>query len=130
MMDTYLIPWKKYATFTGRATRKEYWTFYLVNTIIGVLFGFMHGNDMVRLMGGGDFQLTLLSIVFFLFLWAALIPTIAVVVRRLHDIGRSGWWWLISFVPLLGGLILLIMLLLDSQPGANEYGPNPKEMPA
>lgn len=129
-MDTYLDPWKKYATFTGRATRKEYWTFYLVNTAIFVLLGFIHGNDMMRLMGGGGFQFTIFSTALFLFFWAVLIPTIAVVVRRLHDIGRSGWWWLISFIPFLGGLILVIMLLFDSQPGTNEYGPNPKGVEA
>lgn len=59
---------------------------------------------------------------------AVLIPSLAVTVRRLHDIGRSGWWLLIAFIPLIGALILLIFTVLDSKPGSNQYGPDPKGM--
>jgi uncharacterized membrane protein YhaH (DUF805 family) len=61
--------------------------------------------------------------------WGVVLPSIAVQVRRLHDIGRSGWWLLIVFVPLAGLLVLLRFDLMDSQPGQNQYGPNPKEYP-
>jgi uncharacterized membrane protein YhaH (DUF805 family) len=61
-----------------------------------------------------------------LFVLATLIPTIAVLVRRLHDTDRSGWWALLNLVPLVGGLVLLVFTVLDSQPGANRFGPNPK----
>jgi uncharacterized membrane protein YhaH (DUF805 family) len=59
---------------------------------------------------------------------ASFIPSIALGVRRLHDIGYSGWWLLIGFVPFVGGILLLVFALMDSQPGTNRYGPNPKEI--
>ncbi|BDP42173.1 hypothetical protein DAETH_21420 [Deinococcus aetherius] len=57
---------------------------------------------------------------------ATFLPTLAVNIRRLHDTGRSGWWYLIAFVPLVGGIVLLIFAVMDSQPGTNKWGPNPK----
>ena len=106
----------KYAVFSGRARRKEYWYFFLFNVIVGFIIGFL----------GGAMQkpkaMTALSIAFTL---AFLLPSIAVAVRRLHDTGKSGWWLLINFVPF-GGLILLIFMIMDSTPGDNMYGPNPK----
>lgn len=126
-MDTYLTPWRKYATFKGRASRKEFWTFYLVNTAIVLFFGSIHSHGLIRLMSG-SFELSGLSTVLFLFVWAALMPTLAVIVRRLHDLGRTGWWVLLGFLPVIGGLVLLIMLLFDGQSSTNQYGPNPKSM--
>ena len=67
----------------------------------------------------------LLQIIFAL---ALLVPSIALAVRRLHDIGKSGWWYLIVFIPIIGILVLLYFFVLDSQPGSNQYGPNPKGM--
>ena len=107
-MNYYLEVLKKYAVFSGRARRAEYWYFYLFNFIIGVLFA-------IGTLGG-------------IYSLAVLIPSIAVTVRRLHDTNHSGWWLLISFIPFFGGIILLIFLLQDSQPGENQYGPNPKEV--
>lgn len=57
---------------------------------------------------------------------AVLIPAIAVGVRRLHDTGRSGWWMLIALVPFIGSIVLIVFFVLDSDPGTNQYGPNPK----
>ena len=70
------------------------------------------------------------ALVYLAYLWslAVFIPSLAVSVRRLHDIGRSGWWLLLSLIPLVGAIILIIWYCTDSQPGANQYGPNPKEM--
>lgn len=119
-----------YADFRGRARRREYWTFYLINTLISVVLSL---PSLVQVVTAPDPEtvtpsgLALLSLIaaglYSLFM---LIPSLAVSVRRLHDTGRSGWWYLINFVPLVGGLILLIFLVLDSQPGANRWGPNPK----
>lgn len=119
-----------YADFQGRARRREYWMFYLINTLISVVLYLPFllqtvtapdpeavtptGLALISLIAGGLYSLFIL------------IPSLAVSVRRLHDTGRSGWWYLINFVPLIGGLILLIFLVLDSQPGANRWGPNPK----
>jgi uncharacterized membrane protein YhaH (DUF805 family) len=114
-MNWYLDVLKnKYATFDGRARRKEYWMFFLVNLIISLVLGFIEG-----IFGGPG----LLGLLYSL---AVLIPSIAVTVRRLHDTGRSGWWILIGLIPVIGWIVLLVFMLMDSQPGSNQYGPNPK----
>jgi uncharacterized membrane protein YhaH (DUF805 family) len=119
-MNWYLEVLKKYAVFSGRARRKEYWMFFLFNLIITFvlilidsLMGTISPQSGLGLLSG-------------LYSLAVLIPSIAVTIRRLHDTGRSGWWILISLVPVLGGIVLLIFMVLDSEPGANQYGPNPK----
>ena len=114
IVEWYLKPFKKYADFTGRARRKEYWTFVLVNFLISII-----------LSGGGQAGTgpQILSSLFSLFV---LIPSLAVAVRRLHDIGRSGFWLFILFIPIIGFFVILFFLLQDSEPGSNEYGPNPK----
>lgn len=111
-MDWFLLALKQYATFSGRARRKEYWYFVLFYLMVLI------GLSLLDALLGFD----LLSTVFVL---AMLLPNIAVGVRRLHDTGRSGWWLLIGMVPLLG-LVLIYFLVLDSEPGDNPYGPNPK----
>jgi uncharacterized membrane protein YhaH (DUF805 family) len=120
-MSWYLEVLKKYAVFSGRARRMEYWMFVLFNIIIIVvlaLIDYLTGTFSPRagvgLLGG-------------LYSLAVLIPSIAVTVRRLHDTGRTGWWILIGLIPVIGNIVLLIFMVLDSEPGANEYGPNPKE---
>lgn len=113
-MNWYLEVLKKYAVFGGRAQRKEYWFFVLFNLIITLVLGFVEG------FAGGP---GVLSAVYGL---AVLIPSIAVTVRRLHDTDRTGWWLLIALIPLIGTIILLVFMLLDSSPGQNQYGSNPK----
>jgi uncharacterized membrane protein YhaH (DUF805 family) len=128
-MNWYLVPWQKYADFDGRARRKEYWTFSLINFVIYMVLWLGGGGlamSMGRESGGG---VGALLILYFLFALASFVPGLAVSVRRLHDIGKSGWWILIAFIPL-AGIVLLVFMFMDSQPGANEYGPNPKELPA
>ncbi len=95
---------KKYADFSGRATRSEYWWFVLCEILILGVAALI--ND--RLPG--------------LFALALVLPAVAVGARRLHDIGRSGWWLLVALVPLIGGLVLLYWTVLPSQPGANTFG--------
>lgn len=112
-MEWYLGCFKKYADFSGRARRKEYWMFTLFNVIATVLIFII----------GLLIQFQWLSVIYCL---AVLVPSLAVIVRRLHDIGKSGGWFFISFVPFVGGIILLVFECMDSQPGENAYGPNPK----
>ena len=110
----------KYATFEGRARRSEYWYFVMFYVLSIVALAIV---DNVLGTLSEEAGLGLLSGVFVL---ATFIPTIAVTVRRLHDTDRSGWWVLLEFVPIIGGLVLLVFMVLDSQPGANRFGPNPK----
>ena len=124
-MHWYLEVLKKYAVFSGRARRKEYWMFALVNIIIAVLLGIIEAALGIR---GGREQYQ--SVLGGLYSLAVLLPTLGVTVRRLHDTGRSGWWILLSFIPLIGSLIVLFFLVQDSEPGEKRYGPNPKAMMA
>jgi uncharacterized membrane protein YhaH (DUF805 family) len=121
-VDWYLRVLTKYAEFDGRARRKEYWMFFLVNLIISVLFGFATGF-IGGMLGLPNTLVTMIALVYSL---AVLLPGLAVGVRRLHDTGRSGWWLLIALIPILGALILLFFSVQDSEPGSNSYGPNPK----
>ena len=123
-MDWYLGVLKQYAVFKGRARRKEYWFFILFNLIASLLLtlvDFMTGSLDAELGMG------LLSGLYSL---AILIPSLAVTVRRLHDTGRTGWWLLIGLIPLIGAIVLLVFMLLDSQSGDNEYGASPKGVAA
>ena len=112
-MNWYLDVLKKYTVFSGRAQRAEYWYFILFNIIISLVLGFMDG-----LLGTG-------GVLGGIYLLAVLLPSIAVGIRRLHDTDRSGWWLLIGLIPLVG-LVLLVFMVLDSTPGENQYGSNPK----
>jgi len=116
--EGYLEVLKKYAVFEGRARRKEYWTFFLVNVAIAFVTGFIGG--ILGIAGLVNFVVVVCSL-------AILVPSIAVGIRRLHDTGRSGWWLLIGFIPLIGTIVLIVFMIADSVPGENEYGPNPKE---
>lgn len=108
-MNWYLEVLRKYAVFSGRARRKEYWMFVLFNIIIGTVLSFF--SDYL----------------YYLYGLAVLIPGLAVAVRRLHDMGKSGWWILIGLIPIIGWIWLIVLLATDGQPGENEYGLNPKE---
>ena len=107
-----------YADFSGRARRKEYWMFVLFNFIAVVLLFFVEAYTM----SAGDLYLPLAS----LYSLATFIPSLAVSVRRLHDVGESGWMLLVGLIPLIGSIWLLVLYLRKSEPGANKYGPNPK----
>jgi uncharacterized membrane protein YhaH (DUF805 family) len=115
-----------YADFNGRASRREYWMFLLMYMVVFVpvivLIGFM--SAVMSANAGEGFALIGIALVFVL-LMSVIVPSIAIQVRRLHDIGKSGWWYLLSFVPYIGGIILLILSAQPSQVGTNAYGPNP-----
>lgn len=103
---------KKYAEFTGRARRKEYWMFILFYMIFYIIL------SVIDLFIGSIILSSIYSL-------ALLIPTISIAARRLHDTGRSGWWQLIVFLPIIGTIILFVFLVQDSH-DKNEYGENPK----
>ena len=120
-MNWYIKVLKNYAGFSGRARRKEYWYFFLFNILISfVLMAIDHVTGTFSPSAG----MGLLGGIYTL---AVLIPGIAVSVRRLHDTGRSGWWLLISLIPLIGAIVMLVFMVQDSNPGPNQYGENPKE---
>ncbi|MEV4430600.1 DUF805 domain-containing protein [Streptomyces sp. R-07] len=113
-MNWYLEVLKKYVVFSGRARRKEHWMFLLFNIIAVVV---VLAVDLAI----GTFPL--LYPIYFL---AVLLPHLGVMVRRLHDTGRSGWWVLISLIPAVGCIILIVFLATEGEQAQNAYGPNPK----
>ena len=135
-MNWYLKVWKQYADFRGRARRKEFWMFTLFHLIILIVFFvlFLAMGAGVAVAEQNETLSAIFSAIFpvgyLLFIGyslAILVPWWAVNVRRLHDTGKSGVNFLIIFVPFVGGIIWLIWLCTDSQPGSNQWGPNPKE---
>jgi uncharacterized membrane protein YhaH (DUF805 family) len=118
-MNWYFEVLKQYAVFSGRARRKEYWMFTLISGIVSFILGVAAG--ILGIVIGTD-----LSIISWLYCLAIVLPSIGVSIRRLHDIDRSGWWLLLSLIPILGWIVLIVFAAKDSTPGKNEYGPNPK----
>lgn len=119
-MNWYLKVLRQFADFSGRARRKEYWMFALFNMIF-IIVAMILDNVLGLTVGGLPYGLF-----YFLYALVILIPGLAVSVRRLHDVGKSGWMILISLIPIVGGIWLLVLMLTDSNPGDNEYGVNPK----
>ncbi|MFC8174337.1 DUF805 domain-containing protein [Streptomyces sp. NPDC057242] len=116
-MNWYLDVLKKYAVFSGRARRKEFWMFTLFNFIAAVILSILD-----NVLG-----IQILSLIYTL---AVFLPALGVSVRRLHDTGRSGWWILIALVPFVGFIVLLVFNCLEGEQQQNAYGPNPKLAPA
>lgn len=112
-MEWYLKCLRQYTDFSGRARRKEYWVFTLINAIIAAVL------VVIDLERGSQVLQSVYSLLVFL-------PSLAVGVRRMHDIGKSGWWMLISLIPLIGSIWLIVLACQDSQPGENQWGANPK----
>lgn len=111
-MEYYLGAFKKYATFSGRARRKEFWMFILFNIIASVICMIID-----NLIG-----MKILSTIYTL---AVIVPSIAIEVRRLHDIGKSGVWWFISLIPLVGTIWIIVLFCTKGNEGENEYGEDP-----
>ena len=129
-MEWYLkVMRDNYANFKGRARRKEYWMYTLIFTVLlialmTIMFSVLSFSDETGIETGPSVYLTVILVIVFLF--AHFIPTIALTVRRLHDTGKSGWWYLIVFVPYLGNFVIFIFTLIDGDRGDNKYGSNPK----
>ncbi|MCD2453615.1 DUF805 domain-containing protein [Methylicorpusculum oleiharenae] len=119
-MSYYFAAFKKYSVFKGRATRSEYWYFTLFNILAVGLFGLID-----QLMGTFNFDAGYgpLSAIYTL---AMILPGLGVSIRRLHDTGRSAWWFLITAIPVLGLLVFFYFAFLDSDPDSNDYGLSPK----
>ncbi|MDR2702015.1 MAG: DUF805 domain-containing protein [Spirochaetaceae bacterium] len=116
-MGWYFSVLKKYAVFSGRARRKEFWMFFLFNFLIGIVLGILSKIPAVGTVIYG------LSVLYSL---AVLIPGLAVSVRRLHDTNRSGFFLFFALIPLVGAIILIVFAAKEGTSGNNNYGPNPK----
>lgn len=115
-MEWYLKVLRQYADFAGRARRKEYWMFTLISLVVSIVLAILDNALGTVLLG--------------LLYWVAvLVPGLAVVVRRLHDTGRSAWWLLIGLIPLIGAIVLVVFLATDGERQPNAYGRDPKTVP-
>ena len=122
-MEWYLkVMRDNYANFNGRARRKEYWMFTLFFLLFALLAGFVIG--ILSVVGETVAMIAIiLAVVWYL---AHLVPSLAVTVRRLHDTGKSGWFYLLAIIPYIGGLIIFIFTVIEGDKGDNKYGPDPK----
>ena len=116
-MNWYLAVLNRYAEFSGRAGRPEFWWFFLFHFIILIVLAVLGQRS------------ALFNIVYLLYALGTLIPYIAVCVRRLHDTDKSGWFLLIALIPLLGGIILLVLLALPGSSDSNRFGAPPADQP-
>lgn len=112
-MNWYLSVVKNYVGFSGRASRKEYWMFVLFNIIFFIITIVL------------DNMLDGTGIIFFIYALVLFLPSLAVTIRRLHDTDRTGWWALLSFIPI-GDLVLLVFMCLEGTVGENRFGADPK----
>jgi uncharacterized membrane protein YhaH (DUF805 family) len=127
-MEWYLkVVRDNYANFNGRARRKEFWMYVLFNTIFIIsamildkTLGLTPVISITDEISYGP--------IYIIYGLAVFIPGLAVIVRRLHDVGKSGWMYLIGLIPLVGSIWILVLLVTDSKPGENKWGPNPKEV--
>lgn len=119
-MNWYLKCLKQYADFSGRARRKEYWMFVLFNIIFATIAMILDKVSGITIAGVG------FGPIVGLYVLILLIPGLAVTIRRLHDVGKNGWFIVIGLIPVVGTVWLLVLLCMDSEPNENEYGANPK----
>jgi len=126
--NTYFIETIKnrYAKFDGRATRSEYWYFILFYFIFSIIAATLDSLVINPMLGASSTEAGQGGILQMIFALGLLIPSLALGIRRFHDIGKSGWWILIGFIPILGLLALIYFYVQDSQAGSNLYGENPK----
>ncbi len=116
-MNWYLKVLRQYADFNGRARRTEFWMFVLFNIIFSIIANIL------------DYMFGTVYVFSGIYGLAMIIPGLAVSVRRLHDINKSGWMILVVLIPVIGAIWLLVLYVMEGTPGENQYGPNPKEEP-
>ena len=119
-MQWYITALKRYADFSGRSRRKEFWLFILFHFLVSLIL------NVIGIAIDMQLQIGLAMALPGLYGLATIIPALAVTVRRLHDINRTGWWILIGFVPAIGAIVLLVFHVQEGDVGENQYGPNPK----
>lgn len=119
-MKWFLKVLRQYSDFNGRARRKEYFMFNLFNALFGIVLMII-ATILVKVTESEFFIL-----LYLIYIFATLLPSLAVSIRRMHDIGKSGWMLLVSFIPLIGSFWVLFLLITESDQGENEYGKNPK----
>ncbi len=119
-MEWYLKVLKNYVGFSGRARRKEYWMFVLFNVIFAIV-----AMVLDNVLGLASKELGY-GPIYGLYALAMILPSLAVAARRLHDIGKSGWWQLIALIPIIGVIVLIVWYATDGDRGDNAYGPDPK----
>lgn len=124
MIEYYKMALNRYADFSGRSRRSEYWYFVLGNVLIVFALAIV-GGGIAAAVGSEEAMMIPAGLIGIFYL-AVLIPSLALIVRRFHDQGKSGWFALLMLIPYLGGLIVFVFMCLDSEPGANKWGPNPK----
>lgn len=121
-MDWMLMPFRRFADFSGRSRRKEYWMFTLLNLIVGFVLGLIGG-----ILGGSSEGGSMMgSAIIGLYMLIVIVPSIAVTVRRFHDQDKSGWFVLLAFIPFVGSLIVLVFMCLEGTRGSNRFGDDPK----
>ena len=129
-MEWMLMPYRRYADFSGRSRRKEYWMFILFTAIVyAVVFSLMMAGGFSFSPDGTPSRGPLFwlgALLLGVFVLGSFIPSIAVQVRRFHDQDKSGWFVLLAFVPYVGGLIVLIFMCIEGTRGPNRFGPDPK----
>lgn len=144
LFRAYILMFKNYANFSGRSRRSEYWMAAVANFLLvlitSVVFGIMIVSEFEEMSRVVDFKmmydipvkfsdfgsLGIYAVVMLLYALITFIPSLSLQVRRLHDTGKSGWLLLLSLIPTVGSIIIFVFMVLDSTPGANKYGPNPK----
>ena len=113
----------KYATFEGRASRSEYWWFILACFLLAIVVGIIEGAVLAPMLGFEAFDPEAGSPMSMIVSLALFLPTLAVAIRRLHDLDRSGWWYLIGFVPVIGFFVLIYWYVQPGTAGDNQFGP-------
>ena len=129
-MEWMLLPYRRYAEFSGRSRRKEYWMFVLFQILVSIVIGIFLGRPSYQNYGGMVGVSSMMdgpgALVQNLFGLVSFIPSLAVAVRRLHDQDKSGWLLLLVLIPILGWFALFVLMCLDGTRGPNRFGPDPK----
>ena len=134
-MNWYLKVLKNYGVFNGRSRRKEYWLFAIFNVIFMIVFTLLD-NILGTTIKIEEFKINSIlqpeglycGVLNFIYAFALIVPGLAVKVRRLQDVGKSGWYLFIVFIPIYGVIRLIVLFCTDGEVGENKYGPNPKEL--
>lgn len=129
MIKAYILYWKNMVNFKDRARRAHYWWPAVIQSVISLIVSFMlvpqvrfdEYGELASITGSGK----TIMVIFLIWLLASIVPSISVTVRRLHDLGKSGWWYFLQWVPCVGGIVMLIFMCMQGTSGSNKYGEDP-----